>query len=142
MLEALKSALDHGHALYTAPPGLPQLRTAIAAYLKRTRSIDTAAENVLVAPGCKMILALIMMTLVDTGDEVLYPDPGFPIYSSLIRMLGGRPVSYGAEEANYFQPDIKEIVAKITPRTRVLILNSPSNPTGMVASREVLEALA
>ncbi len=89
-----------------------------------------------------MILSLIAMTLIEPGDEVLYPDPGFPIYVSLIRMLGGIPVTYGLRQQNGFQPDVDEIVCKITPRTKLLIINSPGNPTGTVISGRVQQELA
>ena len=101
-----------------------------------------AAEQVLVAPGCKMALSLAMMALIEPGDEVLYPDPGFPIYPSFTRGLGATAVPFGLDEKNQFQPDVDEIGAKITPRTRVLIFNSPNNPTGTVFSAAALEKLA
>jgi len=95
-----------------------------------------------VAPGCKMALALAMMALVEPGDEVLYPDPSFPIYPSFMRALGATAVAYELEEKNKFQPDVDEIARKITPRTKMLIFNSPNNPTGTVFSDAVLERLA
>jgi len=110
--------------------------------LKRTRRLDVAAVQVLVAPGCKMALSLAMMALIEPGDEVLYPDPGFPIYPSFTRGLGATAVPFGLEEKNHFQPGLAEIAAKITPRTRVLIFNSPNNPTGTVFSVTALEKLA
>src|SRR5262249_30799835 len=121
---------------------LPALREAIAAYLKRTRRLDVATEQVLVAPGCKMALSLAMMALIEPGDEVLYPDPGFPIYPSFTRGLGATAVPFGLEQKNHFQPDLEEIAAKITPRTSVLIFNSPNNPTGTVFSSHALEKIA
>jgi aspartate aminotransferase len=95
-----------------------------------------------VAPGCKMALSLAMMALIEPGDEVLYPDPGFPIYPSFTRGLGAKAVPFGLREGRQFQPDIQEIASKITPRTRVLIFNSPNNPTGTVFHREALESIA
>lgn len=142
VLEAAKDALDAGLDRYTAPPGLPQLKKAVAAYLQRTRAVTTNPENVLIAPGCKMILSLIAMTLIEPGDEVLYPDPGFPIYPSLIRMLGGTPLPYAMRMENSFQPDVEEVAARITSRTKLLILNSPANPTGTVISPKVQQGLA
>src|SRR5260370_10276071 len=89
-----------------------------------------------------MALSLAMMALIEPGDEVLFPDPGFPIYASLTRGVGGTAVPFGLEEKNKFQPDVDEIARKITPRTSVLIFNSPNNPTGTVFSDAVLEKLA
>jgi len=95
-----------------------------------------------VAPGCKMALSLAMMALIEPGDEVLYPDPGFPIYPSFTRGLGAKAVPFGLEEKNAFQPDLSEIAGKITPRTTALIFNSPNNPTGTVFSAEALRKIA
>ena len=141
-VDSLRNAVAAGRDRYCATRGLPALREAIAAYLKRTRRLDIAAEQVLVAPGCKMALSLAMMALIEPGDEVLYPDPGFPIYPSLARGLGATAVPFGLEEKNQFQPDLDEIAAKITPRTSVIIFNSPNNPTGTVFSDAVLEKIA
>jgi aspartate aminotransferase len=140
--QAAKNAMDAGLDRYASPPGLPQLRVAVADYLWRTRSAIADPDHVLIAPGCKMILSLIAMTLIEPGDEVLYPDPGFPIYVSLIRMLGGIPVTYDLRQQNGFQPDVEEIVRRITPRTKLLIINSPGNPTGTVISGKVQQELA
>src|SRR5262249_24971850 len=118
------------------------LREEIAAYLKRTRHIDVQPEEVLVAPGCKMALSLAMMALIEPGDEVLYPDPGFPIYPSFTRGLGAKAVPFSLLEKNKFQPDLKEIDSKITSKTSVLIFNSPNNPTGTVFDEETLRGLA
>ncbi|MGA2430981.1 MAG: pyridoxal phosphate-dependent aminotransferase [Candidatus Acidiferrum sp.] len=142
IVDAVRAAVVEGRDRYVSPRGIPALREAIAAYLKHTRRLNVAAEQVLVAPGCKMALALAMMALIEPGDEVLYPDPGFPIYPSLTRGLGAKAVPFFLEEKNQFQPDIAEIAAKITPRTKVLIFNSPNNPTGTVFSEETLSQVA
>src|SRR5437016_8254588 len=142
VVDALRSAVAAGRDRYCSTRGASALREAIADYLKRTRSVDATAEQVIVAPGCKMALSLAMMALIEPGDEVLYPDPSFPIYPSFARGLGATAVSYGLEEKNKFQPDVDEIARKITPRTTVLIFNSPNNPTGTVFSDEVLRRLA
>jgi len=142
VVDALRDAVAAGRDRYCSTRGLPALREAIADYLKRTRRLDVAAEQVIVAPGCKMALALAMMALVEPGDEVLYPDPGFPIYPSFGRWLGATAVAYGLAEKSKFQPDVDEIARKITPRTKMLIFNSPNNPTGTVFSEAVLERLA
>jgi len=142
IVDALRKAVAEGRDRYCSTRGLSALREAIAAYLKRTRRLDVAAEQVLVTPGCKMALSLAMMALIEPGDEVLYPDPGFPIYPSFTRGLGATAVPFGLPEKNLFQPDLEEIVAKITPRTRVIIFNSPNNPTGTVFSLTALERIA
>lgn len=142
VVDALRDAAASGQDRYVATRGIPALRAAIANYLRRTRRLEVSSEEVLVAPGCKMALSLAMMALIEPGDEVLYPDPGFPIYPSFTRGLGGTAIPFGLEEKNNFQPDLKEIAAKITPRTSVLIFNSPNNPTGTVFSRETVQQLA
>src|SRR5271170_5844352 len=142
VVEALREAVSAGRDRYCGTRGVPALREAIAEYLKRTRRLDVAAEQVLVAPGCKMALSLAMMALIEPGDEVLYPDPGFPIYPSFTRGLGATAVAFGLEEKNNFQPDLNEIAAKITPRTTALIFNSPNNPTGTVFSAAALQKIA
>ncbi len=142
VVDALRNAVAAGRDRYCSTRGVPALRDAIAEYLKRTRGVQATAEQVLVAPGCKMALSLAMMALIEPGDEVLFPDPGFPIYPSFTRGLGATAVAYGLEERNKFQPDADEIARKITPRTKMLIFNSPNNPTGTVFSDAVLEKLA
>src|SRR5690242_20197905 len=142
IVDAVRAAVTAGRDRYCATRGLPALREAIAAYLKGTRRLDVAPEQVLVAPGCKMALSLAIMALIEPGDEVLYPDPGFPIYPSFTRGLGAKAVPFGLEEKNQFQPDLQEIEAKITPRTSVIIFNSPNNPTGTVFSSAALKRIA
>ncbi|HEY7856798.1 MAG TPA: aminotransferase class I/II-fold pyridoxal phosphate-dependent enzyme, partial [Terriglobales bacterium] len=142
VLEAGRTAIAHGRDRYCASRGLPELRTAIAGYLIQTRALTCGAENVLVASGCKLALFLAMMALIEPGDEVLYPEPGFPIYPSVARCFGARPVAHRLLEANDFQPDLDEIVRLATPRTKVLILCSPNNPTGTVYSPQTLAGLA
>ena len=142
VVDALRAAVAEGRDRYVATRGIAPLRSAIADYLKRTRRLDVAAEQVLVAPGCKMALALSMMALIEPGDEVLYPDPSFPIYPSFTRGLGAKAVSYALREGNKFQPDLAEIASKITPKTRMLIFNSPNNPTGTVFTDTVIAQIA
>jgi aspartate/methionine/tyrosine aminotransferase len=141
-VDALRAAAAAGRDRYCSTRGVPELRAAIAEYLKRTRRLDVAAEQVLVAPGCKMALSLAMMALIEPGEEVLYPDPGFPIYPSFTRGLGATAVPFGLEEKNKFQPDSNEIAQKISARTRMIIFNSPNNPTGTVFSKAALEEIA
>jgi aspartate aminotransferase len=142
VVDALRDAVAAGRDRYVSTRGIPALREAIAEYLRRTRRVEAAAEEVIVAPGCKMALAMAMMALIEPGDEVLYPDPGFPIYPSFTRGLGAKAVPFGLVEKNAFQPDVNEIASKITPRTTVLIFNSPNNPTGTVFSGEALREIA
>src|SRR3984893_18115602 len=142
IVDAVRAAVAAGRVRYVSPRGIPALLQAIPTYLQRTRGVDCAAEQVLVAPGCKMALSLAMMTLIEPGDEILYPDPGFPIYPSFTRGLGATAVPFLLEEKNRFQPDIAEIKAKISPRTRMLIFNSPNNPTGTVFTDETLSSIA
>ena len=142
VVDTLRAAVADGRDRYVSTRGIPPLREAVAEYLKRTRKLDVRAEQVLVAPGCKMALALAMMALIEPGDEVLYPDPSFPIYPSFTRGLGARAVPYALREKNRFQPDVAEIAAKITPKTSMLIFNSPNNPTGTVFSDATLLQIA
>jgi aspartate aminotransferase len=142
VVDAVRDAVAAGRDRYVSTRGVPELREAVAEYLKRTRRLEVAADQVLIAPGCKMALSLAMMALIEPGDEVLYPDPGFPIYASFTRGLGATAVPFGLVEKNKFQPDLSEIAAKITPRTRLLIFNSPNNPTGTVFSETALAQIA
>ncbi len=140
--DALKRAVDEGKDRYCPVAGVPALREALAAYLRDTRNLNVAPNGVVIAPGCKIALFMAMMALLDPGDEVLYPDPGFPGYSSITLGLGGIPVPFELSERKHLQPDPDEIAAKITPRTKVLIANSPGNPTGTVYTDEVQRRLA
>jgi aspartate aminotransferase len=142
VIESAQKALAAGKDRYCAVNGLPALKREIAAYLDRTRNIKVAADNVVVAPGCKLALFQSMMALLEPGDEVLYPDPGFPGYASISLGLGAVPVPFTLSARNQFQPDPAEVAAKITPRTRMLLTNSPGNPTGTVYTDAVQRALA
>ena len=140
--EALKRAIDEGKDRYCPVAGLPALREAIAEYLRGTRNLNVPADHIVIAPGCKLALFMALMALIDQGDEVLYPDPGFPGYSSITLGLGGVPVPFELSERNHLQPDPDEIAAKITSRTKALITNSPGNPTGTVYTDEVQRRIA
>ena len=140
--DALKKAIDQGKDRYCAVAGVPALREAIAEYLRQTRSLNISPNSVVMAPGCKIALYLAMVALIDPGDEILYPDPGFPGYPSITLGLGGVPVPFELAERNGLQLDPDEIAAKITPRTKVLITNSPGNPTGTVYSDDVQRRIA
>lgn len=142
VVDSLRNAVANGRDRYCATRGIPALREEISHYLGRTRGLAIKPEQVLLGPGCKMVLSLALMALIEPGDEVLYPDPGFPIYPSFTRGLGARAVSFGLVEKNNYQPDLAEIAAKITDQTRVLIFNSPNNPTGTVYLDPVIEGIA
>ncbi|MDF1505668.1 pyridoxal phosphate-dependent aminotransferase [Roseisolibacter sp. H3M3-2] len=120
-------ALREGDARYVAPAGIPALREAIAADV-RSRGVEADADQVLVTPSAKTAVFYAMLAAVGAGDEVLVPDPGFPIYPSMARFCGGVPVGYGVDAHN--APDVDDLEARIGPRTRVVVLNSPNNPTG------------
>jgi aspartate aminotransferase len=142
VVESVTKALAEGKDRYCAVAGVPALREEIAAYLHRTRRISTSAANIVLAPGCKAALFFAMMALLEPGDEVLYPDPGFPGYPSITLGLGAVPVPFELSSRNRFQPDPSEIAARITRRTRMLLTNSPANPTGTVYTDAVQRALA
>jgi aspartate aminotransferase len=142
VIESAQKALAAGKDRYCAVNGLPALKQEIADYLDRTRHIKVAAENVVVAPGCKLTLFQSKMALLEPGDEVLYPDPGFPGYASISLGLGAVPVPFTLSARNQLQPDLAEVAAKITPRTRMLLTNSPGNPTGTVYTDAVQRGLA
>lgn len=142
VIESATKALAEGKDRYCAVTGIPALREELAAYLARTRSIQVSPANIVLAPGCKLALFLAMMALLDPGDEVLYPDPGFPGYASIALGLGAVPVPFTLSARNNFQPDPAELESKITARTRMLLTNSPGNPTGTVYTDAVQRALA
>jgi aspartate/methionine/tyrosine aminotransferase len=142
VVESLSKALAEGKDRYCAVAGVPALREEVAAYLQRTRNISVSAANIVIAPGCKAALFFAMMALLEPGDEVLYPDPGFPGYSSITLGLGAIPVAFELSSRNHFQPDLVEICSKITRRTRMLLTNSPGNPTGTVYTDAVQRGLA
>ena len=142
IVEAGAQALRDGYTHYGPSPGLPELRQAIAAEVASTRGIDTEAENVVVTSGAKPIMFYTMLALVDEGDEVLYPNPGFPIYESMIRFVGGSPVPIKLLSDRDFEIDVDEVAAAITPKTTLMILNSPNNPCGSVIGLETLRQLA
>jgi aspartate aminotransferase len=140
--EALTQALKDGKDRYCAVAGVPALRQELAVYLRNTRALEISPDNVVIAPGCKLALFMAMMALIDPGDEVLFPDPGFPGYQSITLGLGGVPVPFQLTEQNRLQPDPQEIASKITPRTKILITNSPGNPTGTVYTDDVQRRMA
>jgi aspartate aminotransferase len=130
IIEAGKCALDEGYTKYGPTAGLPELRESIARYVSRTRGITAGAESVCVVPGAKPIMFFTMLALLEPGDEVIYPDPGFPIYESMIRYTGAVPVPIPLVESRGFSFDPDLFRSKLSDRTRMVILNSPHNPTG------------
>ena len=142
VVQSAAKALADGKDRYCAVAGVPALREEIATYLQRTRNISVSAADIVIAPGCKAVLFFAMMSLLEPGDEVLYPDPGFPGYPSITLGLGAVPVPFELSSRNHFQPDLSEVASKITRRTRMLITNSPGNPTGTVYTDAVQRGLA
>jgi aspartate/methionine/tyrosine aminotransferase len=142
IVEAAIRALRDGYTHYGPSPGLPEARAAVADYAGRLRGITIPPEHVVITPGAKPILFFGILSLVDPDDEVIYPNPGFPIYESVIHYAGARAVPVPLREDNDFNFDLDDLTRAIGPRTKMLILNSPANPTGGVLSRGDLEAIA
>ncbi len=142
VVEAGKRALDEGWTRYGPTAGLPELREAVAAYVSRSRDIKADPGSVCVVPGAKPILFFTMIALLDSGSEVIYPDPGFPIYESMIRFLSACPVPIPLREDRGFSFDLDRLRDGLTDKTKMVILNSPQNPTGGVIPREDMEIIA
>jgi aspartate aminotransferase len=140
VIEAGVSALQKGWTHYGPAAGLPDLRQAIADYVSRTRKVPVSSEEVVVVPGGKPIIFFTMMALIDEGDEVIYPNPGFPIYESMIDYSMGKAIPIPLREDRDFSVDTKELASLITDRTKLIILNSPHNPTGgVLTKKDILE---
>ena len=142
VVAAAKKALDEGWTHYGPTQGLPELREAIAEHISRTRGIAAGPRNVSVVPGGKPIIFFPMLALLEPGDEVIYPNPGFPIYESMIRFTGATPVPLPLEESRGFSFDLNLFESLLGPRTKMVVLNSPHNPTGGVIPRDDLAAIA
>ncbi len=142
IVEAGKKALDEGWTHYGPTQGDPELRQAVAAYISRTRNISVGPQHVCIVPGGKPIIFFPMMALLEPGDEAIYPNPGFPIYESMIRFLGAKPVPIPLVEERGFSLDLDLLRSSITPRTKMLVLNSPQNPTGGVIPASDIRAIA
>ncbi len=140
--EAAVDALHKGWTHYSPSAGLPELRQTIADYVSRTRGVKVSPEEVVVVPGGKPIIFFTILALIDEGDEVIYPNPGFPIYESMINYVGGKAVPTQLREERDFSVDVDELASRITDRTKLIILNSPHNPTGGVMQRRDVEQLA
>lgn len=142
IVEAAIQALREGQTHYTPAAGIPPLRQAIAHHISRSRGIEVAPEQVAVTPGAKPIMFYIILALLQAGDEAIYPNPGFPIYESMINFVGATPVALPLREQNNFSFDPAEFRNLVTDRTRLIILNSPQNPTGGILTRSDLEVVA
>ena len=142
IIEAAKQALDEGWTHYGPTQGLPELREVIAAYISRTRGISVGAQHVSVVPGGKPIIFFPILALLEPGDEAIYPNPGFPIYESMIRFTGATPVPMPLEESRGFSFDLDLFRDRLSPRTKLVILNSPQNPTGGVIPPSDIAAIA
>jgi aspartate/methionine/tyrosine aminotransferase len=142
IVEAAVDALHKGWTHYGPSAGLPELRQAIAEYIGSTRGITVTPEEVVVVPGGKPIMFYAMLALIEEGDEVIYPNPGFPIYESMINYMGGKAVPIQLREERDFTLDVRDLPGLITDRTKLIIINSPQNPTGGVMSRADVEQVA
>ena len=142
IIKAAQNALSNGYTHYGPSPGLMEVRERIAQEVSETRNISVSANNVVITPGAKPIMFFAMLALIDEGDEVIYPNPGFPIYESMINFVGGIPVPMKLLASNNFEIDINDIVDQISPKTKLMIINSPNNPCGSVISKEDLTTLA
>lgn len=140
--DAAAKALSAGYTHYTPSAGTPELRQAIAEYISKTRKLDVVPEEVVVTPGGKSTMFNSILALVDPGDEVMYPNPGFPVYESLINFVGAKPVPIPLKEENEFSLDPEYVKEKVTKKTKMIILNSPENPTGGVVTRDDLKVIA
>jgi aspartate/methionine/tyrosine aminotransferase len=140
--EAACKAMKAGYTHYVPAAGILELRQAIAEYLSKSRGIPVDPDEVVVTPGAKPIIFFSILALVEPGDEVMYPNPGFPIYESMINFVGAKPVSMPLKEENDFRIDNDDTAAKINKKTKMIILNSPENPTGGVLNKANLEIIA
>ncbi len=142
VVEAGRRALSEGWTKYGPPQGLPDLREAIAAYISRTRDIKVGAEHVCVVPGAKPIMYFTMTALLEPGDEVILPDPSFPIFESMIRFLEAVPVRIPLAQERGFSFDLDILRSKLSPKTKMVVLNFPANPTGGTIPSADVEAMA
>ncbi|MBM3943824.1 MAG: pyridoxal phosphate-dependent aminotransferase [SAR202 cluster bacterium] len=142
IVEAGINALRNGFTHYGPTPGLPELREAIARNSREVRGISTDPAQVVVTPGAKPIMFYVILALAEPGVEVIYPNPGFPIYESMVRFSGATPVPMRLLEEKGYHPNLDDLARKITPKTRLIILNSPENPCGSVLTRQELETIA
>ncbi len=139
---AAVDALQSGWTHYGPAGGDPELKAAIANYINTTRNLNYSPDQVVVTPGGKPVMFFLILALLQAGDEAIYPDPGFPIYGSMINFTGAKAVPIPLREENEFELDVDELASLITDRTKLLIINSPANPTGGVLSKDKLERIA
>jgi aspartate aminotransferase len=142
IVEAAHGAMQRGATHYTPAGGIMEVREATARYVAKWTGTVPEPTQVVMVPGSKNVLHFALLSLVEPGDEVIYPDPGYPIYHSLTQFVGARPVPIPIREANQFRLDVEELRSLVTDRTRMLIVNSPANPTGGALTREDCEAIA
>ena len=142
VVKAAEQALADGHTHYVPSPGIPPLREAVASHLHDAGRLRAAPEQVVVTPGAKPVMFFSMLALCEPGDEVIYPDPGFPMYASIAAFTGATPVPLPLREENDFRVDVDELARLVTPRTKLLILNSPHNPCGSVLTAADVEGIA
>ena len=139
---ASQALLDDKMTHYTAATGIAPLKAALVADVKRWKGIDTTPDQVVVTPGAKPIMFYAMLALINEGEEVIYPNPGFPIYESMARYVGGTPVAAPLREANDFRMDVAEVASLVTDKTRMIVTNSPHNPTGSILTDEDVREIA
>ncbi len=142
IIDAGIKALNDGYTHYSPAAGLAEARQAVAEYVTRHKKVPTVADEIVLMPGAKPLMLYTMLALVNPGDEVIYPNPGYPIYESAINFVGGKAVPMPLLESNNFELDIDDLASKINERTKVIVINSPANPTGGLLSRENLEQIA
>jgi aspartate aminotransferase len=142
IIDAAVRAMRDGATHYTAASGIREVREKTAAYVARHTGVPVEFENIVLTPGSKNLLLFALLSLIEEGDEVIVPDPGYPIYRSLVEFIGAKAVSLPLRQENDFRADVEQLAALITPRTRMLVVNSPQNPTGGILTREDCEAIA
>lgn len=142
IIDAAKEAMSDGYTGYGPTLGYNELREAVADYVKEYKNIDATKDNVVIVPGGKPTMFFTMLTLVEPGDEVIYPNPGFPIYESCIKFARGIPVPMPLTADNDFRPDVEKLKSLITPKTKLIIINNPGNPTGGIFEKEDILAIA
>jgi aspartate/methionine/tyrosine aminotransferase len=142
VIEAAVSAMHHGYTHYTPAGGIAEVRAAVAGFVARRLEVEVEPREVVLVPGSKNVLHFTLLACVEPGDEVIVPDPGYPIYASLVEFTGAVPVRITLREDRDFRMDLEELASLVTPRTRLLIVNSPQNPTGGVLTAEDVDFIA
>ena len=142
IIEAAVSAMHAGYTHYTAASGIMEVRQAVARFVSARLGVETDPTQVVLVPGSKNVLLFTLLACVERGDEVILPDPGYPVYASLVNFIGALPVGIRLREERDFRMDLEELASLVTPRTRMIIVNTPQNPTGGVLTREDVEFVA